>query len=90
MKVDENGTLKVSRLENWLDTGEIVMKIAGAAVGICVSVFTISRCTRALNYKKNDPTGYWNHKLGSNETSRAVDRLAEAITDAANKFCDKL
>ena len=90
MKIDENGNLKVTKLENWLDTGEIVMKITGAVIGVCVSVFTISRCTRTLNYKKNDPTGYWNNKLGSNEVSRSVNRLAEAITSAADKFYDKL
>lgn len=84
--MNDNGNVSVSKLENWLDTMKIVCEIIGAITATFIGAFTISRGVRALKYKKNDPVGYWNNRIGSSETSKAVNRLADAVEKVIYKF----
>lgn len=45
---------KVSKLEDWLDTGKVVLKGITALTSIVIGVATIVECSRTLKYKSSN------------------------------------
>lgn len=77
-------TKKVSKLEDWLDTGKTVGEILVSGVSILVGVLTICKCSKNLKMKSNNPDQYWSEKnkteLGKTKlVADAINNLAEAI-----------
>jgi hypothetical protein len=75
---------KVSKVEDWIDTGKTVVEILASGVSITVGVLTIFKCRRSLKEKFNDPDGYWSRKNNSDlektkEVAGAINNLAKAL-----------
>lgn len=72
---------KVSKLEDWLDTGKVVLKGVTALTSIVVGAATIAECSRTLKYKSSNHEDYWKEKkckdLGVSKL--IADRLGDLV-----------
>lgn len=75
--MSSDNAVRVSKVENIVDTIKLLLEGGTALLGIAVGAGTLCKVTRTFIEKKNDPVGYWNNKLGSSETSKALNRLAD-------------
>lgn len=73
---------KVSKLEDWLDTGKVVLKGITALTSIVIGAATIVECSRALKYKSSNHDDYWKEKrnkdLGASKL--IADRLGDLVS----------
>lgn len=79
-----NDNLKVSKLEDIIDTCSIVAKSLAALASISVGAATLTACLRLLNLKNKNPELYWNNKnssllSGNQAIAKSIDNVADAL-----------